>query len=106
MDREYELALDESVKEALKTSQTDDGTGSAWVGTFIYQFFVENSDLRQSVIDFVCQHRSGTNPRLGDPYSYGSYNFNIEIIFDDGIVLFRFPIPGVVVHPDEKVSQG
>lgn len=113
MDREYELAVDESVKEALESSQTDDGTDPAviqrtiadtWVPTFIYQFFVENADLRQSVIDFVCQHRHGTNPRLGDPYSFGSYNFNIEIIFDDGIVLFRFPIPGVVVYPDEKVK--
>ncbi|KAG6359869.1 hypothetical protein INS49_010922 [Diaporthe citri] len=113
MDREFELAVDESVREALETNQTDDGTGpeiiqrtiaDTWVPTFIYQFFVQNADLRQSVIDFVCQHRPGTNPRLGDPYRFGSYNFNIEIIFDDGIALFRFPIPGVVVYPDDKVK--
>ncbi|KAI7782272.1 Altered inheritance of mitochondria protein 9 [Diaporthe eres] len=89
MDREYELT-----RTIVDT----------WVPTFIYQFFVENADSRQSVIDFVCQHRHGTNPRLGDPYRYGSYNFNIEIIFDGGIALFGFPIPGVVVYPDEKVK--
>ncbi|KAL1875163.1 putative Hybrid PKS-NRPS biosynthetic cluster [Diaporthe australafricana] len=77
---------------------------TTWVPTFIYQFFVEDAHLRQSVIDFVCKHRPGTNPRLGDPYKFGSYNFNIEIIFDDGIALFRFPIPGVVVYPDDKVT--
>lgn len=107
MDRKYELAVDESVKEALETNQTDDVQSiivDTWVGTFTYQFFFENADLRQSVIDFVCQHRPGTNPRLGDPYSFGSHNFNIQVIFDDGIVLFRFPIPGVVVYPDETVK--
>lgn len=112
MDRKYELAVNKSVKEALETNQTDDGTGPGivqqtivdhWVGTFIYQFFIEDTKLRQSVIDFVCQHRPGTNPRLGDPYRHGSYNFNIEIAFDDGTALFRFPIPGVVVYPDDKV---
>lgn len=112
MDRKHELAVDKSVQEALETNQTDDGIGPGivqqtiadhWVGTFIYQLFVEDTELRQSVIDFVCQHRPGTNPRLGDPYKFGSYNFNIEIVFDDGIALFRFPIPGVVVYPDDKV---
>lgn len=113
MDRKYELAVGKSVKEALENNQTDDGIGPGivqqtiadhWVGTFIHHFFVENADLRQSVIDFVCQHRPGTHPRLGDPYRFGSYNFNIEIVFDDGIALFRFPIPGLVVHPDDKVK--
>lgn len=60
--------------------------------------------MRQRVIDFVLKHRPGTNPRLGDPYRYGAFNFIIEIILDDGIVLFRFPIPGVTVYPDDKVK--
>ncbi|KUI63023.1 Altered inheritance of mitochondria protein 9, mitochondrial [Cytospora mali] len=106
-------SIDEHVKMALEAYQTDDGTGpeiiqqtivNTWVGTFIYQFFIKDAHLRQSVIDFVRKHRPGTNPRLGNPYRYGSYNFNIEIVFDDGIALFRFPIPGVVVYPDDKVK--
>ncbi|CAN8102925.1 unnamed protein product [Discula destructiva] len=55
------------------------------------------------MLDFVCKHRPGANPRLGDPWQHGSYNYNVEIIFDDGIALVRFPIPGVVAFPDEKV---
>ncbi|KAK2603180.1 hypothetical protein N8I77_009658 [Diaporthe amygdali] len=105
--------MDEYVKEALEAYQPDDPTGPAiiqqaiadiWMGTFIYQFFIDDADLRQSVIDFVIKHRPGTNPRLGDPYRHGSYNFIIEIILDDGIVLFRFPVPGLAVYPDDKVK--
>lgn len=113
MDCSLESAVDEYVEQALETNQTDDGIGpgiiqqtivDTWVPTFIHQFFVENASLRQSVVDFVCQHRPGINPRLGDPYRFGSYNYNIEIIFDDRIVLFRVPIPGVVIYPDDKVK--
>ena len=109
----FDSMVDEHVKMALEACQADDGIGpeivqqtiaDTWVGTFIHQFFIEDAHLRQSVIDFVCKHRPGSNPRLGDPYRYGSHNFNIEIIFDDGITLFRFPIPGVVVYPDDKVK--
>lgn len=105
--------MDEYVKEALEAYQPDDPTGPAiiqqaiadtWMGTFIYKFFIEDADLRQSVIDFVIKHRPGTNPRFGDPYRHGSYNFIIEIILDDGIVLFRFPVPGLAVYPDDKVK--
>lgn len=76
-----------------------------WAGTFLYYFYVlEYAHLRQSVVDFVCKYRPGENPRLGDPWMFGSYNYNVEIIFDDGNVLFRFPIPGVAVCPDDKVK--
>lgn len=113
MDRNLESAVDEHVKQALEANHTDDGTGpeivqqtiaDTWAGTFLYQFFFEDASLRQSVIDFVCQHRPGENPRLGDPYKFGEHNYNIEILFDDGIALFRFPIPGVVIYPDDKVN--
>lgn len=113
MDCISNSSINEHVKKALDAYQTDGGTGpeiiqqailNTWAGTFIYQFFIEDAHLRQSVIDFVCKHRPGTNPRLGNPYRYDSYNFNIEIIFDDGIALFRFPIPGIVVYPDDKVK--
>ncbi|KAH8775305.1 kinase-like domain-containing protein [Diaporthe sp. PMI_573] len=102
-----------SAKKALEAYKpdTDIGPGiiqqaitDCWTATFIYYFYSEDAHLRQSVIDLVCKHRPGENPRLGDPFNFGSYNFNIQIIFDDGIVLFRFPIPGVVVYPDDKVK--
>lgn len=106
--------VDEHIKMALESYDPEDGVGpeliqrtiaDTWVGTFVYHFFIdEDAQLRQSVIDFVCKHRPGNNPRLGNPYTFGSYNFNIEVIFDDGIVLFRFPIPRLVVFPDDKVK--
>lgn len=113
MDRDFESAVDERVKQVLEANHTDDGTGpeivqqtivDTWAGTFTYQFFIEDASLRQSVIDFVCQHRPGANPRLGDPHKFGEHNYNIEILFDDGIALFRFPIPGVVIYADDKIN--
>lgn len=115
MSSYFGIATDDEVQKALEAYRPNTGVGpeltqqsinDAWVSTFISQFFTEQEDLdlSQSVIDFVCKYRPGENPRLGDPGSYGSYNFNIEIIFDDGIVLFRFPIPGMDIHPDEKVK--
>ncbi|KAG8169937.1 hypothetical protein KVR01_000682 [Diaporthe batatas] len=115
MSSYFLVGTDADVEKALEAYQPDSDSGpeiiqqtinDAWVGTFIYYFFTEHGDLdlRQSVIDFVCKHRPGANPRLGEPWNFGSYNFNIEIIFDDGIVLFRFPIPGVGVYPDDKIQ--
>ncbi|ROV90632.1 hypothetical protein VMCG_10002 [Cytospora schulzeri] len=113
MSLDASLLMDERVRLALEAHQADDGTGpeiiqktiaETWVSSFIYQLFVEDVALRQSVIDFVCKYRPGHNPRLGSPYRFGSYNFIIEVIFDDGTALFRFPIPGVVVYPDDKVT--
>jgi hypothetical protein len=100
------------VKEALEAYTPDTDIGpqiiqqtivDSWAGTFFYHVYHEDPDLRQSLIDFICKYRPGKNPRLGDPWKFGSYNYNLEIIFDDEIVLFRFPIPGVVVYPDDKV---
>lgn len=115
MDSDFESrVIDEHIKQAIESSREEDGIGpeliqqtilDVWAGTFIYSFFVdEDARLRQSVIDFVCQHRPGTNPRLGGHDSFGSYNFNIEIVFDDGTALFRFPIPRLVAFPDDKVK--
>lgn len=102
-----------SVKEALEayTPDTDIGPqiiqqaiADCWTPTFMAYFYAEDVHLRQSIIDFICKHRPGENPRLGDAWKFGSYNYNIELVFDDGSVLFRFPIPGVVVYPDDKIK--
>lgn len=102
-----------SVKEALEayTPDTDIGPqiiqqaiADCWTPTFMAYFYAEDVHLQQSIVDFICKHRPGKNPRLGDAWKFGSYNYNIEMVFDDGSVLFRFPIPGVVVYPDDKIK--
>lgn len=86
MDSELESrVIDEYIKKAIESSRGEDAR------------------LRQSVIDFVCQHRPGSNPRLGRHDLFGSCNFNVEIVFDDGTALFRFPVPRLVAFPDDKV---
>lgn len=114
MDSELESrVIDEYIKKAIESSREEDNIGpeliqqsilDVWAGTFIYNFFVdEDARLRQSVIDFVCQHRPGSNPQLGRHDLFGSCNFNVEIVFDDGTALFRFPVPRLVAFPDDKV---
>ncbi|POS69793.1 phosphotransferase [Diaporthe helianthi] len=113
MDSYFNVSTTPSVEQALEAYTPDNSIGpqiiqqaiaDSWAATFIYYLYTQDAHLRQSVIDLVCKYRPGENPRLGDPWKFGSYNYNVEIIFDDGIVLFRFPIPGVAVYPDDKVK--
>lgn len=113
MDSYFNVPTAPSVEKALEAYTPGTGIGpqiiqeaiaDSWAATFMLYLHGEGAHLRQSVIDLVCKYRPGKNPRLGDPWKFGSYNYNVEIIFDDGAVLFRFPIPGLAVYPDGKVK--
>lgn len=78
----FRVAIDPEVEKALEAHQADGKHGpeiiqrtinDAWCGTFLFHFHeYDDGHLVQSVIDFVCKYRPGANPRIGDPWKFGS----------------------------------
>lgn len=71
----------------------------------VWKHKLYENDVLQAIGRFVEKHRGGIAIKLCNPLR-GSFNTCVRVNFSDGgAAMIRFPCPGVVMFPEEKVRK-